>query len=44
MFRLLKLLFLLAVLIGSAVLGYAYLGDLSPEQGEVSAPVTLDGN
>ena len=44
MLRLLKLLFVLAVLIGSAVLGYAYLGDLSPEQTDVSEPVTLDGN
>lgn len=44
MFRLLKLIFVLGVLIAAAVLGYAYLGDLSPEQGEVSAPVTLDGN
>lgn len=44
MLRILKLLFVLAVLIGSAVLGYAYLGDLSPEQTDVSEPVTLDGN
>jgi len=44
MLRLLKLLFVLAVLIGSAVLGYAYLGDLGPEQTDVSEPVTLDGN
>lgn len=44
MLRLLKLLFVLAVLIGSAVLGYAYLGDLRPDQTDVSEPVTLDGN
>lgn len=44
MLRLLRFLFLLAVLIGAAVLGYAYLGDLSPDQAEVSEPVTLDGN
>ena len=30
MLRFLKFLFVLAVLIGFAVLGYAYLGDLSP--------------
>lgn len=44
MLRVLKLLFVLAVLIGTAVIGYAYLGDLSPVQTEVSEPVTLDGN
>lgn len=44
MFRILKLVFVLAVLAGTAVLGYAYLGDLSPEQSEISTPVTLDGN
>lgn len=44
MLRLLKLLLVLAVMIGAAVIGYAYLGDLSPEQTEVSEPVTLDGN
>ena len=44
MLRLLRLLFILAVLIGAAVIGYAYLGDLSPEQEDVSEPVTLDGN
>lgn len=44
MLRLLRILFVLAVLIGAAVIGYAYLGDLSPDQSEVSQPVTLDGN
>lgn len=44
MLRLLRLIFVLAVLIGSAVIGYAYLGDLSPEQTDVSEPVRLDGN
>lgn len=44
MMRLLRLLLILAVLVGAAVVGYAYLGDLSPEQNEVSEPVTLDGN
>ncbi len=44
MLRLLRFLFVIAVLLGAAVVGYAYLGDLSPEQSDVSAPVTLDGN
>ena len=44
MLRLLRILFILAVLAGTAVVGYAYLGDLSPEQTDVSEPVTLDGN
>lgn len=44
MMRLLKLLFVLAVLLGAAVLGYAYIGDLSPEQSDVSTPVDLNGN
>jgi len=44
MLRLLKILFVLAVLVGAAVVGYAYIGDLSPDQSDVSQPVTLDGN
>ena len=44
MFRLLRILFYLAVLVGAAVVGYAYLGDLTPEQSDVTAPVTLDGS
>ena len=44
MFRLFKILFYLAVLVGMAVLGYAYLGDLSPEQEDVTAPVELNGS
>lgn len=44
MLRLLKVLFVLVVLIAVMVLGYAYLGDLSPEQQDVSEPVSLDGN
>lgn len=43
MLRLLRFLFLLAVLIGAAVIGYAYLGDLSPAQIDVDEPVILDG-
>lgn len=44
MLRLLKILFTLVVLIAAAVVGYAYLGDLSPEQQDVSEPVSLDAN
>jgi hypothetical protein len=44
MLRLLKFLFLIAVMIAAAIVGYAYLGDLSPEQQDVSEPVLLDGN
>lgn len=43
MLRLLKFLFALVVLLAVAVVGYAYLGDLSPEQTDVSEPVSLDG-
>ncbi len=42
MLRLLKVLFVLGVLVVSTVLGYAYLGDLSPSQQDVSQPVVLD--
>ncbi len=42
MYRLVKILFLLLVVLVMAVLGYAYIGDLSPEQSDVSAPVDLD--
>lgn len=44
MLRLLKFLFLLLVMAAFAVVGYAYLGDLSPEQESISEPVSLDGN
>jgi len=44
MLRLLKLLFVLVVLITVTVVGYAYLGDLRPEQQDVSEPVELDTN
>jgi hypothetical protein len=44
MLRFLKILLVLAVLIGSAVVGYAYLGDLSPAQQDVSEPVSLDAS
>lgn len=42
MFRILKLLIFLALLGFVGLTGYAYLGDLSPEQSEVNHPVTLD--
>ncbi|WP_413719990.1 hypothetical protein [Silicimonas sp. MF1-12-2] len=44
MLRLLKILFVLMVLVGAAVIGFAYLGDLSPQQEEVSEPVSLDAD
>ncbi len=40
--RLLKLLVLLLVLGFIGMIGYAYLGDLTPEIKEVNQPVTLD--
>ncbi len=42
--RLLKLLFFLVLIGVLALIGYAYLGDLSPEQSDVSEPVELDAN
>mgnify|MGYP006969346061 CR=1 FL=1 len=42
MLRLLKFLFVLTVMLVVAVVGYAYIGDLSPEQEDVSEPVMLD--
>lgn len=41
MFRLLKLVLVLVVMLTALVVGYAYLGDLSPDQTEVSEPVDL---
>ncbi|MDJ1008176.1 MAG: hypothetical protein QNJ13_10175 [Paracoccaceae bacterium] len=40
--RLIKLLLFLIVLGALGVVGFAYLGDLSPEQDEVSEPVDFD--
>ncbi|MBT2132122.1 hypothetical protein [Aliiroseovarius lamellibrachiae] len=40
--RLIKLLVLLVVLTGFGVLGYAYLGDMSPEATPQSISVTLN--
>ena len=42
--RLVKLLFFLGVVGFIGVAGYAYLGDLSPEQAENVVTVTLDGD
>lgn len=42
MARLMKALLYLVVLAGIGLVGYAYLGDLTPERQEVSVPVTLD--
>lgn len=44
MLRLLKILVFIAVLAGLVVVGYAYLGNLSPERHDVTEPVSLDAN
>ena len=44
MMRLIKYLLLLVLIGFVGVVGFAYLGDLSPEQGDVTKPVTLDAN
>ncbi len=44
MLRVLKFILVLAVVLAVAVIGYAYLGDLTPDQSDVSTPVTLDAN
>lgn len=38
----LKLIVVLVILGGIGLVGYAYLGDLSPDQSDVTAPVMLD--
>ena len=40
--RIFKALLFLIVLAATALVVFAFLGDLSPERGEVSVPVTLD--
>ncbi|WP_281260097.1 hypothetical protein [Oceaniglobus roseus] len=40
----LKLLLFLGIVGFIALTGYAYLGDLAPEQSEIVEPVTLDAN
>ena len=42
--RIFKALFLLAILGFVALTGYAYLGDLTPNQSEVKVPVTLNAD
>ncbi|MEM9344856.1 MAG: hypothetical protein AAGA87_17595 [Pseudomonadota bacterium] len=44
MLRLLKFIGYLVVFAAAAIIGYAYLGDLSPEQEDRSIPVELDAN
>ncbi|WP_264464674.1 hypothetical protein [Kangsaoukella pontilimi] len=44
MLRLLKLVLVLVVFVAAIVLGYAYLGDLSPDQEDVSEPLELNAN
>lgn len=40
--KLFKLLVVLAVLGGIGLIGYAYLGDLDPEQQRVTEPIDLE--
>ena len=42
--RIIKALFLLAILGFIGLTGFAYLADLSPDQSEVKVPVTLDAD
>ena len=42
--RLVKLLVVLAILGFMGLTGYAYLADLSPEQQQVTVPVTLNAD
>lgn len=42
MLRFLKILGILVLLAAIGVIGYAYLGDLSPEQEDRATPVELD--
>ncbi len=44
MWRIVKFLLILLVLGALGLVGYAYLGDLSPDQTDISAPVELDGS
>ena len=39
-----KLVVILALLGGIGLVGYAYVGDLSPQRSQVTEPVSLDGN
>lgn len=42
--RILKLLAVLGVIGAVALVGFAYLGDLAPDQAEVRLPVMLDAD
>lgn len=42
--RIFKLVLMLGVLGGLGLVGYAYLVDLSPEQGQITLPVTLNAD
>lgn len=42
--RIIKALLVLALLALIGLTGFAYLGDLSPDQGEVKVPVTLNAD
>ncbi|MEF3047651.1 hypothetical protein [Pseudotabrizicola sp. L79] len=42
--RLFKLVFVLVVLGGIGLTGYAYLADLSPQQEQITVPVTLNAD
>jgi hypothetical protein len=44
MMRLIKFLLLLGLFGLLGVIGFAYLGDLTPDQTDVTQPVTLDAN
>lgn len=44
MVTILKFITLLLILAAIGVVGYAYLGDMSPEQSDVVRPVMLDAN
>lgn len=44
MIRLLKLIGILVVILAVVLIGYAYFGDLTPTQEDVSTPVELDAN
>ncbi|MGB3314053.1 MAG: hypothetical protein WBB85_06550 [Albidovulum sp.] len=42
MFRILKVILILAILAVIGLTGYAYLGDMTPERSDVSEPVELN--
>ncbi len=44
MWRLLKVLLYLAVLAAAAIVGYAFIGDLTPERRDMAIPVDLDAS